>query len=127
MAYLVTQRGRPDNVAADDATTGSSVFGAGRQLQVVPQWTLGPVEVAVSAGSVTSVQLSAGLHHIISDTACYFLQGGSGVTATSSSYYLPADQERLLYVDDVDDSGYVAVIQSTASGTLQISHLSSTV
>lgn len=84
------------------------------------QFTVAPTKVTVNATTNRNLAvLTVGHYVMISDTACYVLQGGSTVNATSSSHYLPADLEQRFPVVDAA-TGYVAVIQKDAAGSLFI-------
>jgi hypothetical protein len=85
------------------------------------QFYTAPTTVSISGSTArNSSAMGDGMYLLFSTTACFFLQGGSGVNATTSSIPLPAN----FYFGPVKlDAGgglYVAAITSGASGTLSI-------
>ena len=57
---------------------------------------------------------------LAADTACHYVFGNSSVNATTSDTYLPANAEHLVRIAP---GQYVAAIQSSAAGTLQVSEM----
>lgn len=82
-----------------------------------------PTAVAYTGTAArNSTALTEGVYYIIASSLCYFLQGGSSVTATTSSHRLPADTLiGPIHVEGADASSkYISAIQDSAGGTLQI-------
>lgn len=75
--------------------------------------------LAVGAGQARTAQLSPGLYYLVADTALHFKQGGSAVTATANSNYLPAGGVVEIRVPDdtLLQKDFVSVIQHASSGT----------
>lgn len=82
-------------------------------------WTSAPVTVSLSGTTARSGALGAGMYYVCADVACYFLQGGSSVDATTASNYLPAGAIVAMRVTSAAD-GYVAAILASGTGTLFI-------
>lgn len=78
-----------------------------------------PVRVALSTSTNRSTLLPPGNYKISSDVDCTFLQGGSAVTAATTSRPCWAKTYLPLRVSSSAD-GYVAGIVATGTGTLYI-------
>ncbi len=85
------------------------------------QFSTAPTTVSISGTTARNASaMGEGMYIIHSTTACFFLQGGSGVNATTASIPLPAD---FFFGPIKLDSGgglYIAAITSSATGTLSI-------
>lgn len=77
--------------------------------------------VAVGATSTQSTAFGAATQHVrlVSNTDCYIVFGGNP-TATTSGVFLPAGVVEYFWVGGGE---MVAVIQSTAAGTLNVAEL----
>lgn len=76
-------------------------------------------KLTISGTQDRSTQLPKGLYLLYADTDVYFLQGGSGVTAASTSIPLPSGT----YLEvEVRGAGtdYISAIQQSAGGSLWI-------
>ena len=91
----------------------------------VGKLTTAPTEVAIGGTTTASAQLTANTRYYMlrADVDCYVLQGTSAITATTGSVRLPADAVLVIPVDGGGRDDYVAVLQVSASGTLQITPL----
>lgn len=82
------------------------------------QFMSNPQNLAMTASSVKSTQLTAGLYYLYSSTAINWLQGPTGVVATANSIPLPAvTLFGPIFVTGATD-GFIAAI--AASGTVSI-------
>ncbi len=84
--------------------------------------TTSPTNVSITTSTATSAEVSAGQFAIVSTIDTWVLQGGSTITAALTDYFLPAGEERLLYVSGTSDT-YVAGITDAGSGTLTLQPL----
>jgi len=91
-----------------------------RSQYYAPQYTQDPEQVTVDAAGKTSGKLSQGLHTMVATVACWYLQGGSSVSATTAKHYLPANTPMVLAVEGSSDQ-YVGVIRDSSDGKLIIS------
>ncbi len=81
-----------------------------------------PTEVAISSTTATSAHLANGQWQMNSTIDTWVLQGGSAITATTSSVFLPAGETFPFYVEG-DDSDYCAGITDAGTGTLSLTPL----
>ena len=94
-------------------------------------WITGAVVIPVTTGGVRTAALSPGTYVLVADADCYWLQGGSGVTAaiissTSSSNYLPA-KVPMGFVKVIgaqsganESDNYISAITTTGTANLHI-------
>lgn len=91
------------------------------KLETDPQALAQPQVVAIGAASARSTELTADTPFVlIATVACYYRQGTVAVVATTSDHYLPAGQRRRITVKKGTATGFVAVIQASVAGSLQI-------
>lgn len=88
--------------------------------------TSNPTNLSPTASAVrNSTALDKGIYVITCDQDCYFLQGDSTVTATSSSNPLWAKERAEIHVRYGENDGYISVIRNTTDGAFSITRLES--
>lgn len=78
-------------------------------------WSIDPVIVAAGAASATSTLLPVGVYYLNADTDIHFKQGAVGVTAATTSSFLPKGAVVEIEVKDGTLDAYVAVIRHAST------------
>lgn len=84
------------------------------------EWSAAPVIVSISGTTAKSAQLAEGTYYAISDTACFFKQGSTAITAATTDNYMPANLPFVVKVRDTTAMGFIAAITSSATGKFYI-------
>ena len=88
-----------------------------------PQYLTSPVSVSLSTTTARSTPvLAAGLYELECDEDCFFLQGGSTVTAALTDVPLAATATKRFVVTTASN-GYVAGILASGTATLTITKI----
>lgn len=95
----------------------AGAFGADELMRGT--WSAAPVVVSLSITTARSTLLPNGTYYFTATAACFFLQGGVAVDATTSSNYLPAGAVFTLRVTGAAD-GYVAGILASGTASLYL-------
>ncbi|MBE2191862.1 MAG: hypothetical protein IAE63_06755 [Alphaproteobacteria bacterium] len=98
----------------------------GMQIPVLGYKSGGAQTIAVAAASArnaTAFDAKTRVITIESTVECYFEQGDSSVTATTSKHHLAANQPRDISIGggQTAHKPYIAVIRASSDGTLYIS------
>ena len=84
------------------------------------EWTTTPTAISFDSSAENGTALAAGTYLMCATEPCYFIQGATGQTATSSHHYLPANTFVRLTVSAAANA-YVAAIKVSSAGVLKIS------
>lgn len=100
-----------------------SIVQQGARLPVIHPDTTQNVSVS-GATARTSTAFTSGVEmiRIVSTTDCWYKVGSSSVEATTSDVFLPAGVVEILKIKGGADT-HIAVIQNSASGTLNVAEV----
>lgn len=83
-------------------------------------WDANSVSVAYTGTAArNSTDLVGGVYYVIATTDCFFIQGDSSITATTSANYLPAKMPVVVEVTG-SANARISFIQLSANGTAYI-------